>query len=208
MRLLAPEWLFIFGMVLLSPLSLVSLVWCSWFWLIWLIWSCKVRAPALASHVDVELVGVPAHPPGLALGLLRPLRALEVLGVAVGVALGLPLRTLGARLGLGLGLLLVRPDHHDHVAAVLLGRGLDVPELLDVAGEALQEPEPELGPVLLATAEHDRDLDLVALAKEAHHVTFLGLVVVGVDLRAKLHLFDDRVGLVAPCLTSLLGVLV
>ena len=67
------------------------------------------------------------------------------------------------RVRLGLRLLLVRSEHHDHVAAVLLRRRLDEAELLDVAGEPLQQPEPELGSVLLATTEHDRDLDLVAL---------------------------------------------
>ena len=72
----------------------------------------------------------------------------------------------------------------------------------------LQQPEPELGAVLLAATEHDRDLDLVARLQEPHDVTLLGLVVVRVDLRAKLHLLDDRVGLVAPRLACLLGVLV
>jgi hypothetical protein len=62
--------------------------------------------------------------------------------------------------------------------------------------------------VLLATAEHDRDLDLVPLAEEPHDVTLLGLVVVLVDLGAELHLLDDRVGLVAAGFTGLLGVLV
>ena len=51
-------------------------------------------------------------------------------------------------------------------------------------------------------------LTLSPCLQEPHDVTLLGLVVVGVDLRAKLHLFDDRVGLVAPCLTCLLGVFV
>ena len=39
-------------------------------------------------------------------------------------------------------------------------------------------------------------------------MTLLGLVVVRVDLGAKLHLLDDHVGLVPPCLAGLLGVLV
>ena len=39
-------------------------------------------------------------------------------------------------------------------------------------------------------------------------MTLLGLVVVGVDLRTKLHLLDDHVRLVATRLASLLGVLV
>jgi len=39
-------------------------------------------------------------------------------------------------------------------------------------------------------------------------VTLLGRIVVRVDLGTKLHLFDDRVRLVATSLTSLLGVLV
>ena len=62
--------------------------------------------------------------------------------------------------------------------------------------------------MLLASAEHNRDLDLVALAKEPHDVTLLGLIVVSVDLGAKLHFFDDGVGLVATGFTGLLGVLV
>jgi hypothetical protein len=62
--------------------------------------------------------------------------------------------------------------------------------------------------VLLTTAEHDRDLHLVARLQEAHHVTLLGLVVVGVDLRTKLHLLDDDVRLVPTGLARLLGVLV
>src|SRR6185312_8203510 len=52
------------------------------------------------------------------------------------------------------------------------------------------------------------DLDLVPGLEEPHHVTLLGLVVVGVDLRTKLHLLDDHVRLVPTGLTGLLGVLV
>src|SRR5579875_2536539 len=62
-----------------------------------------------------------------------------------------------------LGLLAVRPDHHDHVPAVLLRLRLDEPELLHVFGELLEQPVAKLGPRLLPAAEHDRHLDLVAL---------------------------------------------
>ncbi len=110
--------------------------------------------------------------------------------------------------GLGLGLLLVRAQDHDHVAAVLLGRRLDEAQLGDVLGELLQQAEAQLGAVLLATAEHDRDLDLVAGLEEPDDVALLRLVVVGVDLGTKLHLLDDHVRLVATRLTGLLGVLV
>src|SRR5277367_30918 len=71
----------------------------------------------------------------------------------------LPLRCLLLG-GLALDLLPVWSEHHNHVPAVLLGLGLDEPEFLDVVRQLLQEPEPELGPGLLAPAEHDRHLDL------------------------------------------------
>ncbi len=119
-----------------------------------------------------------------------------------------PWLLLGLHVDLGVGLLLVRAEHHDHVAAVLLRRGLDEAQLRDVLGQLLQQPEAQLGAVLLATAEHDRDLDLVPGAQEPHDVTLLGLVVVRVDLRTKLHLLDDHVRLVPTGLASLLGVLV
>ena len=108
----------------------------------------------------------------------------------------------------GAALLLVRGQDHDHVAAVLLGRALDDTQLGDVRREPLQQPEAQLGPGLLASAEHDRDLDLVAGLEEPHDVTLLGLVVVVVDLRPELHLLDDRQDLVPAGLTGLLGVLV
>jgi hypothetical protein len=87
----------------------------------------------------------------------------------------------------------VRPQHHDHVATVLLGCRLDEAQLLDIGGEALQQPEPEFGTGLLAATEHDRDLDLVALGQEPLDVALLGLVVVLVDLGTELLLLDQDV---------------
>ena len=51
-------------------------------------------------------------------------------------------------------------------------------------------------------------LTLSPAFEEPHHVTLLGLVVMGVDLRPELHLLDDRERLVAACLPGLLGALV
>src|SRR3954451_15830580 len=101
-------------------------------------------------------------------------------------------------------LLAMRGNNHDHVSPALLGLDPDVAELLHVLREPLEQPEPELGTRLLAAAEHDRDLDLVARFQEPHDVTLLGLVVVRIDLRPELHLLDDRVHLVSACLTGLL----
>jgi hypothetical protein len=90
----------------------------------------------------------------------------------------------------------VRADDHDHVPTVLLGLRLDEAELLHVVGQLLQQPETELGPGLLTTAEHDRHLDLVPCLEEPLDVAPLGAVVVRVDLRAELDLLDDGLRLV------------
>ena len=104
--------------------------------------------------------------------------------------------------------LLVRSQHHDHVAAVLLRTGLDEAQFRDLFAEPAQEPETQLGAALLATAEHDGDLDLVPGVEEANDVTLFGLVVVRIDLRPELHFFDDRQDLVSPGLPGLLRALV
>src|SRR5450759_4620404 len=123
-------------------------------------------------------------------------------------ATGAGLFALAALFGFGLGLLLGRTDHHDHVAAVLLGRALDKAELADVLGEALQQAKAELRPGLLATAEHDRHLDLVTSLEEPLDMALLGGVVVRVDLRPELDLLDDRVDLVLARFPLLDGFLV
>src|SRR2546430_5731193 len=76
----------------------------------------------------------------------------------------------------------VRSQHHRHIAAVLLGGRLDEAVIGDVGAQPLQQPVPELGPRLLASAEHDGDLDLRPRLQEADDVAFFGLVVVRVDL--------------------------
>src|SRR5690606_20497190 len=106
------------------------------------------------------------------------------------------------------GLLPVRGEDHDHVAAVLLRRRLHESQRFNVICQTGQEAETEFGAGLLPAAEHDRRLDLVALTEEALYVTLLGLIVVLVDLRAEFHLLDDRVGLIAAGFACLLGGLV
>src|SRR4051794_12402148 len=133
----------------------------------------------------------------------------DLVGDGTGRIGGRRLLLVGGLLGLlQVGRVLVRREDHDHVAAVLLGRRLHEAELRDVLAEPLQQPVPELGPGLLASAEHDRDLDLVALLEEADHMALLRRVVVRVDLRAELHLLDDGEDLVLAALTRLLSGLV
>jgi hypothetical protein len=90
----------------------------------------------------------------------------------------------------------MRTDYHDHVPAVLLRLRLDEAKLLDVDREPLQQLVAEFRPGLLATTEHDRHLDLVALPKEPLDVALLGAVVVWIDLRPDLDFLDDRLSLV------------
>jgi len=97
----------------------------------------------------------------------------------------------------------VRADHHDHVPAILLGLRLDETKFLHVSSEPLQQLVAEFGPRLLATAEHDRHLDLVACLEEPLDVTLLGPVVVRVDLRPDLDFLDDRLSLVLTGLSGL-----
>src|SRR5690554_7542553 len=120
-----PLWVFIFGMAAVSP------------------------RPSFASG---RLLGV------LLGGLFRRCRCpagstLFLLGRSVGLSL---LRLAHSRLiplDLGVGLLAVRPQHHDHVAAVLFRCRLDEPQLLNVVRQPLEQPETELGTGLLAATE-------------------------------------------------------
>src|SRR5665811_2425197 len=123
-------------------------------------------------------------------------------------ALGGPALLLGLELDAGIGLPAGRGEHHEHVASVLLRRGRHDGVFSDVFGELLEQVEAELRLRLLAPTEHDGDLHLVTALEEAGDVALLGVVVVSIDLRPELHLFDHGVRLIAPRLTGLLGVLV
>src|SRR5690606_25821446 len=178
-RFLAPLSVFIFGMCR-SPRCVIA--------------ARSRRVPAWNAVVRASAGGAVDLEAGPGVG------ALDLDGVLLGVR-GL----LGALLVAHGGLLLGGPEDHHHVATVLLRGALDEAQLGDVLRQPLQQTEAQLGPRLLATAEHDRHLDLVATLEEANDVTLLGLVVVAVDLGAELDLLDDRVDLVLPRLTGLHG---
>ncbi len=79
---------------------------------------------------------------------------------------------------------------------------------VQILEEPLEEVPAALGVRLLASAEHDRDLDLVAALEEALDVALLrGVVVVG-DLRAQLDLAHVDLLLVLAGLLGLLLLLV
>jgi nucleoside-diphosphate-sugar epimerase len=101
-----------------------------------------------------------------------------------------------------------RAEHHGHVAAVEVGTLLDLGEVLELLGEALEDHLPALGVRDLATTEHDRDLDLVAALEEALDVALLRLVVADGDLRTELDLADRYLLLVLARRLLLLGLLV
>src|SRR3954463_10116389 len=101
-----------------------------------------------------------------------------------------------------------RAQHHHHVATVEKGLGFDLPDLLHVLGEPEEEVPATLRMGRLATAEHDRHLDLRALIQEPLYVPLLGVVVVDADLRTELDLLDVDLALMLPSLLSLLLLLV
>ena len=99
-------------------------------------------------------------------------------------------------------------DHHHHVAAVEVRPALDDGEVLQSSASRSRICSTALRVQQLTAAEHDRDLDLVAVAQEPLDVTLLGRVVVRVDLGPELDLLDGDRALVAPGLLGLLLLLV
>ena len=95
-----------------------------------------------------------------------------------------------------------------HVAALLKWVLLDHAEPVQVFEETLEEVPATLGVGLLAAAEHDRDLHLVALLEEALDVALLRHIVVVGDLRAQFDLAYVDLLLVLASLLCLLLLLV
>src|SRR6476469_6022504 len=92
--------------------------------------------------------------------------------------------------------LLLRGDHHHHLAAFQAWARLDDDVLAQVALDPVGHLATELLMAHLTAAETDVDLDLVALFQEAAHVAQLDLVVALIGYRAELHFLDfDLLGL-------------
>jgi hypothetical protein len=90
----------------------------------------------------------------------------------------------------------------------LARRRFDGAEFGDLLGQALEQTHAHLRAGLLAAAEHDHDLDFVALSQEALNVALLGAIVVRVDLEPEADLLQHRVGLVTARVAGFLGRLV
>src|SRR5262245_44837522 len=85
---------------------------------------------------------------------------------------------------------LFRRDHHGHLAAFHARVLLDLGDGVEIALDAHQHIHAELLVRELTTAEAHRDLHLVAFVDEALHAAHLDVVIVIVDARAQLDLFD------------------
>ena len=99
-------------------------------------------------------------------------------------------------------------ENHDHVATVLLREDLDTSDVVDRLGHPVQDPTSQFRMLHLAPAEHDRDLDLAAIAQELLDLAGLGVEVAGTDLGPVLHLLDQHVGRLLARLLGPLGRLV
>src|ERR1035437_6656079 len=103
----------------------------------------------------------------------------------------------GARLVLynvSLGLsLLVRAQHHDHVATVELGGRFNLGDIDELLDDTVQDLLAQLGVRGFAPTEHDGDLHLVTFGQELLNEACLGVEVTGSDLRPVLHLLDAHV---------------
>src|SRR5271163_2446281 len=110
-------------------------------------------------------------------------------------------RTFGA---LRFGLLL-RTEHHDHVAPIQFGRGLHLGHILELLDNSIENLLTQLRVSRLATAEHDGDLDLVTFAQELLHEARLGVEVARTNFRAVLHLLDAYVESLTTRLLGFLG---
>src|SRR5665811_835013 len=132
----------------------------------------------LCLHVWIEVFG--ATPRLLRRCSLLLFLAMSLLEFTISLMLGVAhfssLGLCGLDLCLRFGLLLKRTKHQRHVSSVLTRIGLDETQVLDVGGKTLQQPVPEFGAMLFASAEHDRDLDPVSYTHLRAHETVLDLV--------------------------------
>src|SRR5271154_326728 len=62
--------------------------------------------------------------------------------------------------------LLLRTEHHNHVAPVQFGCGLHLGHVLELLYDAIENLLAQLGVGGLASAEHDGDFDLVTFAQK------------------------------------------
>src|SRR6266567_7942651 len=79
-----------------------------------------------------------------------------------------------------------RGQDHEHIFAFELRVALDDRDREHICGHAIEQALSEARIRYFATAEHDGDLHLAAVEKETFGHAGLGLVIVGLDLRAKL----------------------
>src|SRR5699024_6452799 len=82
---------------------------------------------------------------------------IQLLGT-LGCLCGLSLLTLLT----GFRFLLMRPDHHAHIATIFLWCAFNGAQVLHVIRKTFQQAHPHLWTRLFTTAEHDHDFDFVA----------------------------------------------
>ena len=109
---------------------------------------------------------------------------------ALGLGLGLSRRQLASVSSLGL---LVRSEHHRHVATVDAREDLDLGQVLHPLGDLVEDLLAQFLVVDLPTSEHDGQLDPVALGEELLDLLGLGVEVALPDLGPVLHLLDRDV---------------
>ena len=87
-------------------------------------------------------------------------------------------------------LLLLRRDHHHHQTALHARKLLDDRIINDIGGDLVNHRTPQFLVSHLATAEADRDLDLVAFLKEPAEIAQLDRVIADIRRRTELQLLD------------------
>ena len=84
----------------------------------------------------------------------------------------------------------LRRKEHEHLATLELRGALDICDLCARVGKPLHDIVAVLRMTHLASAEADRDLDLITVSEELHSVLELCVKVVSVDIERQLDLLD------------------